>query len=99
MYWMLMILALVLSVVTLYISHLTRSKNSMATKQLSSKNSAYLLVIEDWFNGLEELRKYLAFNKLNEIMQKESDNLEKSFVKRQKIIQIGRASCREREKK
>jgi len=88
MNWMLMILALVLSVVTLYIPRLTRSKNSLATKKLSNKNSAYLLVIEDWFNGLEELRKYLAFNKLNEVMQKESHNLEKSFVKRQKVISI-----------
>lgn len=88
MNWMLMIVALVLSIITLYIPRLTRSKNSLITKQLSRKNSKYLLAIEDWFNGLEELRKYAAFSKLNVVMQKESHNVEKAFVKRQEVISI-----------
>ncbi len=86
MNWSLTLLACILAITTLYIPRFTRKKSSLATKQISNKNSKYLLAIEDWFNGLEELRKYAAFDKLNLVMQKTSRQLENAFVKKQKII-------------
>lgn len=88
MNWSLTLLACILAITTLYIPRFTRKKSSLATKQISNKNSKYLLAIEDWFNGLEELRKYAAFDKLNLVMQKTSRQLENAFVKKQKIISI-----------
>lgn len=88
MNWSLTLLACILAITTLYIPRFTRKKSSLATKQISNKNSKYLLAIEDWFNGLEELRKYAAFDKLNLVMQKTSRQLENVFVKKQKIISI-----------
>lgn len=88
MNWSLTLLACILALTTLYIPRFTRKKSSLATKQISNKNSKYLLAIEDWFNGLEELRKYAAFDKLNLVMQKTSRQLENAFVKKQKIISI-----------
>lgn len=88
MNWSLTLLACILAITTLYIPRFTRKKSSLATKQISNKNSKYLLAIKDWFNGLEELRKYAAFDKLNLVMQKTSRQLENVFVKKQKIISI-----------
>lgn len=88
MNWMLTLLALILSVITLYIPRFTRQRASNATQKVVNRNSKYLLAIEEWFNGLEELRKYTAFNKLNLVMQEVSKNLETSFVKRKKVISI-----------
>ncbi len=88
MNWMLTLLAIILSVITLYIPRFTRQKASNATQKVVSRNSKYLLAIEEWFNGLEELRKYTAFNKLDLVMQKVSQNLETSFVKRKKVISV-----------
>lgn len=88
MNWSLTLLACILALTTLYIPRFTRKKSSLATKQISNKNSKYLLAIEDWFNSLEELRKYAAFDKLNLVMQKTSRQLENAFVKKQKIISI-----------
>ena len=88
MNWSLTLLACILAITTLYMPRFTRKKSSLATKQISNKNSKYLLAIEDWFNGLEELRKYAAFDKLNLVMQKTSRQLENAFVKKQKIISI-----------
>ncbi len=88
MNWSLTLLACILAITALYIPRFTRKKSSLATKQISNKNSKYLLAIEDWFNGLEELRKYAAFDKLNLVMQKTSRQLENAFVKKQKIISI-----------
>lgn len=88
MNWMLTLLALILSVITLYIPRFTRQRASNATQKVVNRNSKYLLDIEEWFNGLEELRKYTAFNKLNLVMQEVSKNLETSFVKRKKVISI-----------
>lgn len=84
MNWMLTLLAIILSVITLYIPRFTRQKASNATQKVASRNSKYLLVIEEWFNGLEELRKYTAFNQLDLVMQKVSQNLETSFVERKR---------------
>lgn len=88
MNWMLTLLAIILSVITLYIPRFTRQKASNATQKVVSRNSKYLLAIEEWFNGLEELRKYTAFNQLDLVMQKVSQNLETSFVKRKKVISV-----------
>ena len=88
MNWMLTLLAIILSVITLYIPRFTRQKASNATQKVASRNSKYLLVIEEWFNGLEELRKYTAFNQLDLVMQKVSQNLETSFVERKKVISV-----------
>lgn len=88
MNWMLTLLALILSVITLYIPRFTRQRASNATQKVVNRNGKYLLAIEEWFNGLEELRKYTAFNKLNLVMQEVSKNLETSFVKRKKVISI-----------
>lgn len=88
MNWMLTLLAIILSVITLYIPRFTRQKASNTTQKVASRNSKYLLVIEEWFNGLEELRKYTAFNQLDLVMQKVSQNLETSFVERKKVISV-----------
>ena len=64
MNWMLTLLAIILSVITLYIPRFTRQKASNATQKVVNRNSKYLLAIEEWFNGLEELRKYTAFRGL-----------------------------------
>ena len=88
MNWMLTLLAIILSVITLYIPRFTRQKASNATQKVASRNSKYLLAIEEWFNGLEELRKYTAFNQLDLVMQKVSQNLETSFVERKKVISV-----------
>lgn len=73
-----------ISYYTLHSFRFTRQRASNATQKVVNRNSKYLLAIEEWFNGLEELRKYTAFNKLNLVMQEVSKNLETSFVKRKK---------------
>ena len=61
MNWMLTLLAIILSVITLYIPRFTRQKASNATQKVVSRNSKYLLAIEEWFNGLEEFKKIYCF--------------------------------------
>ncbi|MDF7638348.1 ABC transporter ATP-binding protein [Lactobacillus sp. ESL0791] len=86
--WRLVLLTVVLALVTLYIPRFAQKQTAAATEEIAKKNTAYLANIQNWFNGLAELRRYLAFSVLDTVMQKQGWGLEKTYVRRQKIWSI-----------
>lgn len=57
-----------------------------ATEKVSEKNAQFLNLIENWFNGLEELRRYKNKNILKKKISESSCQLEQSEFQRDKTL-------------
>ena len=85
-HWSIAVLVICLVFVTLLIPKLTRKAANKATRKISEQNKKYLNTIFQWFNGLAELRRYLAFDAFNHYLTKKGADLEQTYVDRQKVM-------------
>ena len=58
-HWILVAYSLVISFFAIAVPKLLEKYTNKATKRVSTKNAQFLNLIENWFNGLEELRRYI----------------------------------------
>lgn len=85
-HWSIAVLVVTLVIITLLVPKLTHKALTKATKKISEQNKKYLNTIFQWFNGLAELRRYLAFDAFSHYLTKKGTDLEQSFVDRQKVM-------------
>ena len=85
-HWSIAILVVFLVFITLSVPKLTHKALKKSTRKISEQNKRYLNSIFEWFNGLAELRRYLAIDAFKQFLAKKASGLEQSYVDRQKVM-------------
>lgn len=89
-HWILVAYSLVISFFAIAVPKLLEKYTNKATKRVSTKNAQFLNLIENWFNGLEELRRYKNKSILKKKIGESSHQLEQSEYQRDKsMIYVG----------
>lgn len=91
MHWSLLFLTLVSIAVSILLPKVMDKPIQKATEKLSSQNKQYLDLIEKWLSGIAELERYLAGEKLFNVMHKGAKDLERAnlnLTKKQQILAI-----------
>lgn len=89
-HWILVAYSLVISFFAIVVPKLLEKYTNKATEKVSSKNAHFLNLIENWFNGLEELRRYKNKSILKKKIGESSHQLEQSEYQRDKsMIYVG----------
>ena len=89
-HWILVAYSLVISFFAIVVPKLLEKYTNKATEKVSSKNAQFLNLIENWFNGLEELRRYKNKSILKKKIGESSHQLEQSEYQRDKsMIYVG----------
>lgn len=80
-HWSIFLVSIVIDVISYYVPKLVQKKMETATNNVSKQNKQYLDVLEKWFSGLEELRRYFAGAKLFDVQNKAAGQIEDAHVK------------------
>lgn len=79
-HWSIFALSLIVDIISYFLPKIIDKKLEKATIMVSDKNKQYLNALSKWFAGLSELRRYFAGNKLLQVQNKSSRELEKAYV-------------------
>lgn len=79
-HWSIFILSLIIDVISYFLPKVIDKKVKEATVNVSDANNEYLNVINKWFSGLAELKRYFAGGKLFEAQNNSSTKLENANV-------------------
>ena len=85
-HWILVVYSLLVAFFAIIVPRFLEKYTNKATQEVSNKNAHFLNVIENWFNGLEELRRYKNKNILKKEIGESSSKLEKSEFQREKVL-------------
>lgn len=89
-HWILVAYSLVISFFAIAVPKLLEKYTNKATEKVSDRNAQFLNLIENWFNGLEELRRYKNKSVLKKKIGESSQQLEQSEYQRDKsMIYVG----------
>lgn len=80
-HWSLLITIIAMTLVSLLVPKLIAKPLQQATMQISASNQQYLDCLNKWLNGLDEIRRYLAGEKLFQVTAKAAKKLEDANVK------------------
>lgn len=81
MNWILIIVTAVFAIITLLTPKLVEKKTSKAMDQVNKQNDKLLNTIAHWLGGLQELRRYGAYERLSKQLHKASDSYVKTSKK------------------
>ena len=79
-HWQIFIISIAIDIASYYIPKLIQRKMEKATTNVSVQNKYYLDVLEKWFSGVEELRRYFAGAKLFQVQNEAANKLENAHV-------------------
>lgn len=85
--WSLLLACLIFAAVQIYLPKLMDKQLQKVTSLVSDANKKYLKTLGDWLIGLSELHRYLAGQKLFDVIAKSSGKLENANVEKQKVDQ------------
>lgn len=85
-HWLLVAYSLLITFLAIFVPKLLEKYTNLATEKVSKKNAQFLNLIENWFNGLEELRRYKNKNILKKKIDESSNHLERSEFQREKTM-------------
>ena len=85
-HWLLVAYSLLITFLAIVVPKLLEKYTNRATEKVSEKNAQFLNLIENWFNGLEELRRYKNKNILKKKISESSRQLEQSEFQRDKTL-------------
>ena len=85
--WSLLLACLIFAAVQIYLPKLMDKQLQKVTSLVSDANKKYLKTLGDWLIGFSELRRYLAGQKLFDVIAKSSGKLENANVEKQKVDQ------------
>lgn len=89
-HWLLVAYSLLIAFLAIVVPKLLEKYTNKATEKVSKKNAQFLNLIENWFNGLEELRRYKNKKILKKKIGESSQQLEQSeFQRDQALIYVG----------
>lgn len=86
-HWSLLLMTIVLVALSVYLPKLFEKKMQSAFSNVSDSTKKYLDVIEKWLSGLNVLQRYLAGDKLFDVMDKAANEVELARVKQTKANQ------------
>ena len=79
--WSIFLVSIFIDLISYYVPKLVQKKMKETTNNVSKQNSFYLDVLEKWFSGLEELRRYFAGIKLFKVQGQAASKIEDAHVK------------------
>lgn len=79
-HWQIFVVSILIDIASYYIPKLVQKKMEKATTNVSVQNKHYLDVLEKWFSGVEELRRYFAGAKLFQVQSQAANKIEKAHV-------------------
>lgn len=79
--WSIFLVSIFIDLISYYVPKLVQKKMEETTNNVSKQNSFYLDVLEKWFSGLEELRRYFAGIKLFKVQGQAASKIEDAHVK------------------
>ena len=79
-HWSIFFLSLIIDIISYFLPKVIDKKVERATINVSDANNEYLDVINKWFSGLAELKRYFAGDKLFEVQNNSSTKLESANV-------------------
>ncbi len=85
-HWILVAYSLIISFFAIIVPKLLEKYTNRATEKVSAKNTQFLNLVENWFNGLEELRRYKNKRILKKKIGESSNELEQSEYQRDKSL-------------
>lgn len=85
-HWILVAYSLLITLLAIAVPRLLEKYTNKATEQVSSKNAKFLNTIANWFDGLEELRRYKNKAILKKKIANFSNDLEQSEYRRDKTL-------------
>lgn len=85
-HWILVVYSLLITFFAIIVPKLLEKYTNKATEAVSTKNAQFLNLIENWFNGLEELRRYKNKKILKQRIGESSNQLEQSEYQRDKTL-------------
>lgn len=81
MNWSLILVSAILLGINFLLPKIMEKKTAQATKNVNDKNEKLLNTIEHWFGGLQELRRFSAYERLRRQLHKASDDYTKANKK------------------
>ncbi len=81
MNWSLILVSAILLAINFLLPKIMEKKTAQATKNVNDKNEKLLNTIEHWFGGLQELRRFSAYERLRRQLHKASDDYTKANKK------------------
>lgn len=89
-HWLLVADSLVITLLAIFIPKLMENYTNQKTEKLSQENSKFLSVLENWFNGLNELRRFGDKLVLKKKIGQQSQQLEQSEYKQNfALVMVG----------
>ncbi|WP_297820180.1 ABC transporter ATP-binding protein [uncultured Lactobacillus sp.] len=85
-HWILVAFTLADTFLAIAVPKVLEKYTNNATQAVSSKNAIFLNTIQNWFDGLDELRRYKNKTVLKRVIGQKSQQLEKSEYHRSKIV-------------
>lgn len=85
-HWLLVAFTLIDTFLAIVVPKLLEKYTNKATQEVSNKNAKFLNTIQNWFDGLDELRRYKNKDVLKKAIGQDSKDLEDSEFKRSKIM-------------
>lgn len=79
-HWQIFIVSIAIDIASYYLPKLIQKKMEKATTNVSVQNKYYLDVLEKWFSGVEELRRYFAGAKLFQVQSQAANKIENAHV-------------------
>lgn len=85
-HWILVVYTLLVTLLAVVVPKLTEKYTNRATKAVSIQNKQFLQLLEKWFKGLDELRRYQSKVVLKKVVGQQSQKLEQSEYQRDKLL-------------
>lgn len=85
-HWILVAYTLTITALAIIVPKLMENYTNLATEAVSLQNKRFLQVLEKWFAGLEELRRYQNKLVLKKVVGSQSRQLEDSEYRRDKLM-------------
>lgn len=84
--WILVVLTVAFSAISLYVPKLFEKKNSQAMLKVTKENEKLLDTIQKWSNGLDELRRYAGFGIFTRSIDQENNTFKHVQIKQGRQI-------------
>jgi ABC transporter ATP binding and permease len=86
--WLLFLVTILVTIISLFLPKFIQKAMQKSFQKISAANQKYLFQIENWLDGIAEIRHFLAGAKLFKILASSSTSLERANLKQTGNIQI-----------
>lgn len=87
-HWSLLVVSIIVDLISFYVPKLMQKPMEKAANNLSEQNKHYLDMVEKWFSGMHELKRYLALGQLIKVNSEAANRLEDANVQETRAEQL-----------